>query len=135
MSTAAHHAAHIDWWAIIIWGWIILSFVGEWVADRYNMGLRALRRRRLDKRKHALKMKRLELQIARERREDQDTAQYGVPLRPALTRKEEKAAGPCPHRPKNVKPVFDALGDHRAFLCTACDTQLPKDWAVLEDDL
>lgn len=127
MSTTAHHAASTDWWPFIIWGWIIFMGVGEWVGDRYNMGLRALRRRRLDKRKHALKLKRLELQIARELRE---------PKQPALTLEEERAvAGPCLHRPKNVKPVFDALGDHRAYLCTACDAQLPKTWAVLEEDL
>ena len=55
---------------------------------------------------------------------------------PALPEQEDKlAAGPCPHRPKNVKPVFDALGNHVRYLCTACDEPLPKEWAVQEEDL
>lgn len=45
------------------------------------------------------------------------------------------AAGPCPHRPKNVKPVIGTDEELKAWLCTACDTRLPATWAVLEEDL
>lgn len=51
------------------------------------------------------------------------------------TQPPQPVPGPCPHRPWNVKPVFSALGDHSAYLCAACDAQLPKEWAVMEEDL
>ncbi len=125
---ASHHAAAgTDWWSVLIWGWLIFTFVGEWVGDKYNVGVRALHRRAQRRRKHKLAMKKLELRIAQETARD----------RPALTLEEEKAAvpGPCPHRPWNVKAVMGADDTLRAWLCTACDTQLPASWAVREEDL
>ena len=40
--------------------------------------------------------------------------------------------GPCVHR--SVRPVISADDELVGWLC-ACDTQLPADWAVREEDL
>jgi hypothetical protein len=126
---ASHHAASgTDWWARIFWGWLIFVGAGEWIGDKYNIGVRALARRRQRRRKHQLALKKLELKIAQEM----------AGARPATTlEEEEKAAapGPCPHRPRNIKAVIGTDDVLRSWLCTACDTQLPADWAVREEDL
>jgi hypothetical protein len=44
-----------------------------------------------------------------------------------------KTPGPCVHR--NVVPVVAADESVSAWLCKSCDTQLPPDWAVREEDL
>jgi hypothetical protein len=44
-----------------------------------------------------------------------------------------KKPGPCVHR--NVVPVVAADESVSAWLCKSCDTQLPADWAVREEDL
>lgn len=41
--------------------------------------------------------------------------------------------GPCVHR--NVTAVVGADDAVKAWLCRSCDTQLPPDWAVREEDL
>lgn len=41
--------------------------------------------------------------------------------------------GPCVHR--NVRPVIGVDDEVKAWLCKSCDTQLPADWAVREEDL
>jgi len=41
--------------------------------------------------------------------------------------------GACVHR--NVVPVVAADETVSAWLCRTCDTQLPPDWAVREEDL
>lgn len=41
--------------------------------------------------------------------------------------------GPCVHR--NVVPVVSKAEEVVAWLCRSCDTRLPADWAVREEDL
>jgi hypothetical protein len=37
----------------------------------------------------------------------------------------------CPHFAPNVKAVLDEIsGERQAWLCLACDTQLPAEWAI-----
>lgn len=103
------------WWLFLIFGGAIL----EWVADTFDTGLRALRRRSKGKRKHQVELKRLELEIAQ--------ARSGAAL-PATVK-----PGPCVHR--NVVPVVSKAEDVVAWLCRSCDERLPANWAVREEDL
>lgn len=41
--------------------------------------------------------------------------------------------GPCVHR--NVVPVVSKAEETVAWLCRTCDTKLPAEWAVREEDL
>jgi len=41
--------------------------------------------------------------------------------------------GPCVHR--NVAAVVSKADEVVGWLCRTCDTQLPADWAVREEDL
>jgi hypothetical protein len=41
--------------------------------------------------------------------------------------------GPCVHR--NVTPVVSAADEVVAWLCRTCETRLPADWAIREEDL
>ena len=41
--------------------------------------------------------------------------------------------GPCAHR--NVVSVISKTDELVAWLCRSCDTKLPADWAVREEDL
>ncbi len=41
--------------------------------------------------------------------------------------------GPCAHR--RVKQVRNVRDELVGWLCAGCDTQLPADWAVAEEDL
>lgn len=43
------------------------------------------------------------------------------------------APGPCVHR--NVVPVVSSAEEVVAWLCRSCETRLPADWAVREEDL
>jgi hypothetical protein len=105
-------------WLLFVFGGVILSWLGE----VFDVGISALKRRRKARRKHELALRRLELKIAQ--------AKAAAAL-PAGTLPEP---GPCPHRPRNVKPVYS--GDEPvAWLCTACGTQLPANWAVRSEDL
>ena len=121
VATAAHAAPSVletilsYWWLFLLFGGAIL----EWVADTFDMGLRALRRRSKDKRKHQVELKRLELEIAR--------ARSGTAL-PAAVK-----PGPCVHR--NVAAVVSAADEVVAWLCRTCDEKLPANWAVREEDL
>ena len=44
-----------------------------------------------------------------------------------------KTPGPCVHR--NVTPVIAADDSLVGWLCRSCETRLPADWAVREEDL
>lgn len=124
MSTAAAHpgilADLLAFWAN--WWWAILLFGGsalEWLGEAFDIGLTALGRRSKRKHKRRLELKRLELEIAQ--------AKTGAVI-PAA-----KVPGECVHR--NVAPVVGAEDKPVAWLCRSCDTQLPPDWAVREEDL
>jgi len=125
MTASAHHAAASGWDALIQYWWvalILISWLGEAIADRYNAGLRALNRRRKDKRKHELAKLKLQLQIA----EAGNVTAIG----------QKKKPGPCVHR--NVVPVMSAdelQTEPIAWLCRSCQARLPADWAVREEDL
>lgn len=110
----------MNWWLFFLFGGGVISWLGE----TFDVGVSALRRRQKQKRKHELALKRMELKIAQENRKHELALPAGTLPKP----------GPCPHRPQNVKPVYS--GDEAvAWLCTACDTQLPKDWAIRKEDL
>jgi hypothetical protein len=56
----------------------------------------------------------------------------------ALAGRQEGAAvlpvpGPCVHR--NVVPVVSKAEEVVAWLCRSCETRLPAEWAVREEDL
>lgn len=44
-----------------------------------------------------------------------------------------KTPGPCVHR--HVVQVRDSFDELVGWLCKSCETQLPADWAVREEDL
>jgi len=116
--------AGANWWWLF---WVVPSVLGgaaEWISDQFDVGLAARRRKLKDKRKHELALKRIELRIAQAKAEREASAE------PAL----EPFLGPCKHRPRDIKPVIGADEELKAWLCTACDTQLPPSWAVLEED-
>jgi hypothetical protein len=104
------------WWVFLLFGGAIL----EWVAETFDVGVAALRRRAKAKRRHQLKMKQLELQIAQAKADSLP----GVP-RPL--------PGQCVHR--RVVQVRDRSDDLVGWLCKGCDEQLPADWAVAAEDL
>jgi DNA-binding IclR family transcriptional regulator len=79
----------------------------------------ALRRRKHERRKHELKLKRLELRIA-QARTDQAAPAAAEP-------------GLCRHR--KAVPVRTNDGDVVAWLCTSCDTRLPREFSIYEEDL
>jgi hypothetical protein len=108
-----------DWWLLIL---IFGGGILDWIAERFDVGVGALRRRAREKRKHQLKLKRLELEIARTRAGQ--AAGGAVAPRP----------GPCVHR--NVKAVIGPFPQEEllGWLCE-CGTQLPPDWAVRAEDL
>lgn len=113
-------AAH---WVLIffltfLFGGSVLAFLNE----VYSGGIRSLRRRARLRRQHQLKLRKLELQIARAHAKDQ----------PALA--APKKPGRCVH--SRVTPVVSD-DEVVAWLCKneSCGKQLPKDWAVREEDL
>jgi hypothetical protein len=104
------------WWLILIFGGTALEFIGE----TFDVGLRGLRRRSKLRHKRRVELKRLELQILQ--------AKQGA--LPASLPKP----GRCVHR--HVTAVISTADDElRGWLCKSCDTQLPPDWAVREEDL
>lgn len=102
------------WWLLLIFGGTILEFA----AETFDVGLSALRKRAKARRRHQVQMKRLELQIAR----------ANAPVTAGAT-----MPGRCVHR--NVRAVVGTDDEVKAWLCRSCDTQLPADWAVREEDL
>ena len=123
MSAATHTSTAPDlvslllsyWWLALIFGGAALEFVGE----VFDLGISGLKRRSKVRHKRRLELRRVDLQIAQAKA-------GGVPssLRPK--------PGPCVHR--SVRPVISADDELVGWLC-ACDTQLPADWAVREEDL
>jgi hypothetical protein len=73
-------------------------------------------------RRHKRRMKELRLRAR--------IAEGAVLPRPAG---QGSAPGPCVHR--NVVPVVSAAEEVVAWLCRSCETRLPADWAVREEDL
>ncbi|HEV2450747.1 MAG TPA: hypothetical protein VGS62_02330 [Streptosporangiaceae bacterium] len=55
-----------------------------------------------------------------------------APAPPVLSSSLPKP-GPCVHR--NVTAVISGGDEVVGWLCRSCDTQLPADWAVREEDL
>jgi hypothetical protein len=123
--TAHHAAASTDWVSVLIsYWWLVLIFGGaalEWIADTFDAGIGAMRRRAKLKHQQRMELKRIELEI------EQAKAGTVVPIAAA------KKPGPCVHR--NVAPVVGADETVKAWLCKTCDQQLPADWAVREEDL
>jgi hypothetical protein len=128
MIASAHHAAAQSGWTVF-WTfaatyWWVLIFCGgailEWIGEVCGVGISALAR--AAEVRHQRK-----LELARVKADERTQARTVTRLVPA--------PGPCRHRPRNVKPVYGTDQEHKAWLCTACDTQLPKSWAVLEEDL
>lgn len=123
--SAAHHAAGTNWVSLLVgYWWLILIFGGaalEWIADTFDAGIGAMRRRAKLKHKRNLELKRIELEI------EQAKAGTVVPIAAG------KKPGPCVHR--NVTPVVSADEEVVAWLCRSCDARLPADWAVREEDL
>jgi hypothetical protein len=125
VNVAAAHHDPSGWAALLSYWWLFLIFGGailEWIADTYNAGLRALARRRRDRRKHELRMAKIQLEIA----QAGNVTAIG----------QKKTPGPCVHR--NVVPVLSSDGLESkvvAWLCKSCDARLPADWAVREEDL
>jgi hypothetical protein len=74
-------------------------------------------------RRHERRMEELRLQVP--------TLPPGYVL-PSAALTPPKKPGPCVHR--NVIPVV-AAEEVVAWLCRTCDTRLPADWAVREEDL
>lgn len=66
-----------------------------------------------------------------ERRHERRLEELRLQAPPALA--VPKKPGHCVHR--NVVPVVAADETVSAWLCRSCDTQLPADWAVREEDL
>lgn len=75
--------------------------------------------RELSGNKHKRKIKELKLRV--------QIAEAQAGGKPAVK------PGPCVHR--NVRPVVGTDDEVKAWLCKTCDTQLPADWAVREEDL
>lgn len=120
--------AHPDIWAdvlnwLAIWWWLALIIGGtvlEWLGETFDVGLAALHRRSKRRHKRRLQLKQMELEIAR--------AKAGIVPSSSLPK-----PGPCVHR--NVTAVIGSDDAVKAWLCRSCDTQLPPDWAVREEDL
>jgi hypothetical protein len=72
------------------------------------------------------RMKELRAQAALER------ARAGVMLDAPVAHGRPKP-GPCVHR--NVVPVVSKAEEVVAWLCRTCDSKLPAEWAVREEDL
>ena len=122
MSAASAHGG-TDILTLLISYWWVLLLVGgavlEWIGETFNMGLTALHRRSKLKHKRQMDLKRMELEIA----------QTKAGVVPSLLPKP----GPCVHR--HVTPVISAAEELVGWLCKTCDTRLPADWAVREEDL
>lgn len=123
-ASAAAATAGTSWvTALLNYWWLFLLFGGavlEWVGETFDVGVAALRRRAKAKRKHQLELKRLELEIAQAH-----SAPAGAALSPA--------PGLCRHR--KAVPVRTSEGDTVAWLCRSCDTKLPAEFSVYEEDL
>lgn len=103
------------------WWWLLIPIGGavlEWIGERFDMGVAALRKRAKLRRKHQLELKKLELQIAQ--------AHAGHPGAPAVP-------DLCRHR--QAVPVRDNDGNVLAWLCRSCDQQLPAGFSIYEEDL
>src|ERR1700724_303842 len=98
------------WWVFLLFGGVILEFVGD-VFTTVWCALTDIPKHRHERR---MELRRLELEARGE----------GVP---------PTAPGLCRHR--KAVPVRGAEGDVLAWLCRACDTQLPRDFSVYEEDL
>lgn len=117
MATGSHSLLNTLlswWWLALIWGGALL----EWAGEKYDLGVRALRRR--SKRRHKQKLERLRLELAITQARRAGAAAEPVP-------------GTCVHR--KAVPVRNNDGDVLAWLCRSCDTQLPADFSIYREDL
>jgi hypothetical protein len=124
MAAAAAAHAGTDWLsALLSYWWLFLLFGGavlEWIGETFNVGLSALHRRSKLKHRRKLEALQLELEIA-QAKTGQPAAAGNLP------------AAPCRHR--NVVGVRDRTETVVAWLCRGCDTRLPADFSVYEEDL
>lgn len=121
-STAAHGGGESILALLLSYWWVFLLFGGgilEWIAETFDVGVTALQRRAKRRHKERLQLRRLELEIA------QAKAGVSTALAPV--------PGPCRHR--KAVPVRSEEGDIVAWLCRSCDTQLPADFSIYEEDL
>ena len=105
------------WWVLLLFGGAILEWIGGVLSAIYEAlaGLGTARHRR-----------RIELLKAQAKLEK---ARYTPSIQLAKP-------GPCVHR--NVVPVISSDGINgsvTSWLCKTCDTQLPHDWAIRQEDL
>jgi hypothetical protein len=103
------------WWVFLLFGGAIL----EWVGEVFNVGLSSLHKRAQLKHERRLELRRLELQVTQ--------AKVNAPVAAA------PIPGLCRHR--QAVPVRNGDGDVVAWLCKSCDTQLPREFSVYEEDL
>jgi hypothetical protein len=108
----------VHWWVFF---WLGVFGVFEGVRNFFTGIVTAIGS--VGDRRHERRMSELELRARIEGR----TA-GGVPA-PASAVKP----GPCVHR--NVVPVVSKAEEVVAWLCRTCETRLPADWAIREEDL
>jgi hypothetical protein len=127
ITASAHGGSGDDVWTIVILVWLFGGGALEGIAETFGVGLSGLRRR--SRRRHKRKMERLALELKIARAKAGGTA--GLPSAAIAV---APRPGPCAHR--RVVPVIPAGEDKpAAWLCKNCDTRLPADWAVREEDL
>jgi hypothetical protein len=78
-----------------------------------------------------------EIELGDEDEDDEDEDDEPAPAvrapAPAGPSAPEKKPGPCVHR--RVTRIMSVDDELVGWLCTNCDTRLPADWAVREEDL
>lgn len=105
---------------IVILFWVFGGFT--YVGTHYRGAKKSWRKWTAARRDHKLAMRRVELEIA------QAKAERISPPAASAT-----APGLCRHR--KAVPVRTTEGDVVAWLCTSCDTKLPREFSIYEEDL
>jgi hypothetical protein len=133
LADAAHATSAVNsvltflaayWWLWWLFGASIVAAIGAFFGGVRDYFLE------IGERRHQRR-----LELIRARRDGQQAIGAREDGSLATVAPRDLRAGPCRHRPKNVKAVIGADGLLKAWLCEACDTPLPANWAVLEEDL
>jgi len=139
MTSAAHAVSSDDIWTFIEANWIwVLIFGGgiiDFLLETFDAGIGSIAR--AGRRRHRRRMERLRLQLKIEKARaatqvqlaGDNSSQFQAGRSLTMPR-----PGRCVHR--NVTAVVaSGTDDVVAWLCKTCDTKLPPDWAVREEDL